>query len=61
MKLEIPEECQKGCDFCEHYEWYRDWCNKWKCVMHPKTILSCFKSRKEKDDTDKQTNAEDVL
>lgn len=24
---------KKCCDNCQYYNWYYDWCNKWKCEI----------------------------
>ena len=39
----------KNCDNCKHYEWYYDYCKKWKCEVDDREVHSCFERRGEAD------------
>lgn len=32
------------CDECYYYQWYYDYCEKWECIMNPKSICDCFET-----------------
>ena len=38
-----------NCDNCEYYEWYYDYCRKWKCEVDDRGVYSCFEKRGEAD------------
>ena len=31
-----------NCDYCKHYNWYYDYCDKWKCEIDARSIYGCF-------------------
>ena len=31
-----------NCDNCNKYNWYFDWCKKWKCYVNEKEVHDCF-------------------
>lgn len=33
------------CDNCRHYDWYRDFCKKWKCKIDYRATYNCFSPR----------------
>lgn len=39
------------CDKCRFYNWYYDWCRKWKCEVDGRAVYPCFKHRKSATDT----------
>lgn len=39
-----------NCDNCKYYEWYYDYCEKWKCVVDDREVHSCFAERGKADD-----------
>lgn len=30
------------CDNCKYYDWYYDFCNKWKCEVDARAVHDCF-------------------
>lgn len=40
----------KTCDDCKYYEWYYDWCNKWKTEHDARNIEDCFEPREEEEE-----------
>ena len=42
------------CDNCEHYEWYYDYCQKWKCEVDARASYGCFKSKENQYNEDYQ-------
>lgn len=34
-----------NCDNCRYYEWYYDYCSKWKCQVDSREVHDCFKPR----------------
>lgn len=38
-----------NCDNCKYYNWYYDYCNKWKCKVDEREVYSCYEHRKEND------------
>ena len=32
-----------NCDKCDYFRWYYNWCDKWKCEVHWKSVCSFFK------------------
>lgn len=31
-----------NCDKCKYYDWYYDYCEKWKCTINAKEVHNCF-------------------
>ena len=40
-----------NCDNCKYYNWYYDYCDKWKCVVDEREVHSCYEHRRENDKT----------
>lgn len=40
------------CDYCQHYKWYWDWCEKWKCEVDAREIHGCFEKKLKGDGHD---------
>lgn len=38
-------DVNNNCDKCKHYEWYYDYCKKWKCEVDDREVHSCFEMR----------------
>lgn len=38
----MPEKC---CDKCQWYQWYYDFCEKWKCEIDARSCQDCFEER----------------
>ena len=38
-----------NCDNCKHYNWYYDYCDKWKCKVDEREVHSCYEQRGEND------------
>lgn len=36
-----------NCDNCSHYNWYYDWCDKWKCNVDSRSHYNCFSLSRE--------------
>lgn len=34
-----------NCDKCKNYNWYYDWCKKWKCKVDCRAVYDCFERR----------------
>ena len=34
-----------NCEKCKHYQWYYDWCEKWKCEVDSREVHNCFEKR----------------
>lgn len=51
----------KNCDNCKNYEWYWDYCLKWKCTVHPKEIHSCYELKNEFDKNPKMFDNKDRI
>jgi len=43
----------KCCDNCEHYNWYYDYCDVWKCEVDPRYDCSKHSPTKEAEDGSK--------
>lgn len=31
-----------NCDNCKHYDWYYNYCEKWKCMIDSRSVHNCF-------------------
>lgn len=31
-----------NCDGCKYYDWYLDYCYKWKCEVDPRSVYDCY-------------------
>lgn len=40
----------KSCDDCKYYNWYYDWCNKWKIEQDSRNTEDCFEPVEEEDE-----------
>ena len=40
-----------NCDKCKYYNWYYDYCDKWKCVVDNREVHSCYEERTSNEDT----------
>lgn len=38
-----------NCDKCKHYNWYYDYCDKWKYKVDEREVHSCYEQRGEND------------
>ena len=36
-----------NCDYCKHYNWYYDYCDKWKCEIDARSIYDCFEQNND--------------
>ena len=34
-----------NCDKCDHYRWYYDYCEKWRCNMDWRGVHDCFQPK----------------
>ena len=42
----MPDKC---CDKCRFYQWYFDYCEKWKCEVDGRSVYGCFEEREIKE------------
>lgn len=47
------------CDYCQHYKWYWDWCEKWKCEVDAREIHGCFEKRFKGENKDGYSGTEE--
>ena len=40
-----------NCDKCKYYNWYYDYCDKWKCIVDDREVHSCCEKRTSNGDT----------
>ena len=40
---------QHNCDNCENYNWYYDYCYKWKCEVDGREVHDCYEPHEVKD------------
>lgn len=36
-----------NCDKCKWYQWYYDYCEKWKCTVDNKSVYACFEAERK--------------
>ena len=41
-----------SCDDCKYYNWYYDWCDRWKVKIDERAVNNCFTPREEDKNND---------
>lgn len=41
---------KKNCDNCKHYNWYYDWCYKFKIEVDAREIHDCFENEEKENE-----------
>ena len=58
--VNMQKKNEMNCDACQHYCWYYDWCDKWKCEVDARAVYKCFAERNRKDNDEQRKREQNI-